>query len=195
MNDNPFVFLITAVFDIYIIILMLRFLLQQLGADFYNPISQFLVKATQKPVSIARTFIPSMRGFDLAALSLVLLFIIAKILLILMIQGSYISSTGIIVYSMSVTPLIGFFELVILVINVLIFSIFVQVILSWLNPDPHNPVTGILNSLTAPVLRPARKLIPATGGLDLSPIVALIGMTFFKLVIIYIFKMLWTGFL
>jgi YggT family protein len=94
---------------------------------------------------------------------------------------------------MNVTPIFGVFELVTLTINVLIFSIFVQVILSWLNPDPHNPIIGILNTLTAPILRPARKLIPPTGGLDLSPIVALIGMTFIKLAIIYIFKMLWTS--
>jgi YggT family protein len=190
---NPFVFLVTALFDIYIVILLLRFLLQQLGADFYNPVSQFIVKATQKPVFIVRRIVPSLHGLDLATLSLVLIFIIIKILIILILQGSYVSSIGIIVYSMNVTPIFGVFELVTLTINVLIFSIFVQVILSWLNPDPHNPIIGILNTLTAPILRPARKLIPPTGGLDLSPIVALIGMTFIKLAIIYIFKMLWTS--
>lgn len=188
---NPFVFLVTTLFDIYIVILLLRFLLQQFGADFYNPVSQFIVKATQKPISVARLIVPSLRSLDLATLSLVLIFIIIKIILILMLEGSYISSIGIIVYSIYVTPIFGVFELVTLTINVLIFSIFVQVILSWLNPDPHNPIIGILNSLTAPILRPARKLLPPTGGLDFSPIVALIGMTFIKLVIIYIFKTLW----
>jgi len=190
---NPFVFLITTLFDIYIVILLLRFLLQQLGADFYNPVSQFIVKATQKPVFIARRIIPSLRGIDLATLSLVLIFTIIKILLILMIQGSYASSIEVIVYSINITPVIAMLELVILVINVLSFAVFIQVILSWLNPDPYNPVIGILNSLTAPILRPARKLIPPTGGLDFSPIVALISLVFIKLVIINLFKMLLTS--
>jgi YggT family protein len=187
---SPLVFLITSLLDIYIVILLLRFLLQQLGADFYNPVSQFIVKATQKPVFITRRIIPSMRSIDLATLSLVLIFIIVKILLVLVIQGSYASSIGFIVYSMNITPIIGIFELVILIINVLTFAIFIQVILSWLNPDPHNPVVGILSSLTTPILVPARKLIPPTGGFDLSPIAALIGMTFIKLVFIEIFQML-----
>jgi YggT family protein len=191
---NPLVFLVTALFDIYIVILLLRFLLQQLGADFYNPVSQLIVKVTQQPVFIARRIIPSLRGMDLATLVLVLIFIIIKIFLISMLQGYYSSSIGIIEVDSIVTTLIlGMFELVTLTINVLIFSVFVQVILSWLNPDPYNPVISILNSLTAPILRPARKLIPPTGGFDFSPIVALIGMTFIKLVIIYIFKILWAS--
>lgn len=192
---NPIVFLVTTLFDIYIVILLLRFLLQQSGADFYNPVSQFIVKATQKPVIIVRRIIPSFRGADLATLCLALLFIIIKILLVLMIQGSYGSSINLIIYSMDITPIIGLFELVILVLSVLTFAIFIQVILSWLNPDPHNPVIGILNSLTTPILTPARKLIPPTGGLDLSPIAALIGLMFIKLVIISIFKMLLQSFL
>jgi YggT family protein len=187
---NPFVFLITTLFDIYIVILLLRFLLQQLGADFYNPISQFIVKATQKPVAITRLILPSMRGIDLATLSLGLIFIIIKINLILILDGSYVSSIGVIVNSMDISPIIGVFELIILFISVFSFAVFIQVILSWLNPDPLNPVIGLLNSLTAPVLQPARRLIPPTGGLDLSPIAALISLMFIKLVIIYIFKML-----
>lgn len=191
---NPLVFLVTALFDIYIVILLLRFLLQQLGADFYNPVSQFIVKATQKPVFLARRVIPGLRGIDLATLSLVLVFMIIKIYLISVLEDYYASAIGIInIDSMLTILFLSLVEVTILCINVLIFSVFVQVILSWLNPDPYNPVTGILNTLTAPVLRPARKLIPPTGGIDLSPVAALIGLTFTKLAIVYIFKMLWTG--
>ena len=46
-HDNPFIFLIDTIFSIYIAIMLLRFILQQSGADFYNPISQFVVKLTQ----------------------------------------------------------------------------------------------------------------------------------------------------
>ena len=77
-----------------------------------------------------------------------------------------------------------------MVIDIFIFAIFVQAILSWINPDPYNPVSGILRSLTSPVLVPIRKLLPQMGGLDLSPIVALIGLMFIKRVILYMFQML-----
>ena len=68
-TENPFIFLIDTVFSIYIAIMLLRFLLQQVGADFYNPISQFVVKFTQPPVSIARRFIPSIKKVDAATIS------------------------------------------------------------------------------------------------------------------------------
>jgi YggT family protein len=192
---SPLVFLVDTLFNIYIVILLLRFLLQQLGADFYNPISQFIVKATQKPVFITRRIIPSLRGVDLATLCLAYLFIIIKILLILLIQSGYPSSIGVTVYSMALTPVFGLFELVTLSISVFIIAVFIQVILSWVNPDPYNPVVGILNSLTNPVLSPARKMMPPTGGIDLSPIVVIIGLTFTKLVIIEIFRLLLAGIL
>ena len=81
-HDNPFIFLIDILFDIYIAILLLRFLLQYVGADFYNPISQFIVNVTQKPVVIARRIIPGYRGIDLATLVLVLVFIFIKLTLL-----------------------------------------------------------------------------------------------------------------
>jgi YggT family protein len=181
-NDNPFIFLVDILFDIYIAILLLRFLLQYVGADFYNPISQFIVKATQKPVFIARRIIPGFRGIDLATLILVLVFIFAKLTLLYAIGGMQPSIAGIVVQ--------GLYDLIQLIIDIFIFAIFVQAILSWVNPDPYNPVSGLLRSLTAPVLHPVRKLLPSTGGLDLSPIIALIGLMFIKRLILYIFQML-----
>jgi YggT family protein len=181
-NDNPFVFLVDILFDIYVAILLLRFLLQYVGADFYNPISQFIVKATQKPVVMARRIIPSFRGIDLATLILVLIFIFAKLTLLYAIGGLQPSIAGIAVQ--------GLYDLIQLIIDIFIFAIFVQAILSWVNPDPYNPVSGLLRSLTAPVLRPIGKILPPTGGLDLSPIVALIGLMFIKRLILYVFQML-----
>jgi YggT family protein len=181
-HDNPFLFLIDILFDIYIAILLLRFLLQYVGADFYNPISQFIVKVTQKPVFMARRIIPGFHGIDLATLVLVLVFIFIKLTVLYAIGGIQPSIAGIIIQ--------GLYDLIQLIIDIFIFAIFVQAILSWINPDPHNPVSGLLRSLTSPVLRPVRKLLPMMGGLDLSPIVALIGLMFIKRIILYMFQML-----
>lgn len=181
-HDNPFIFLIDILFDIYIAIMLLRFLLQYVGADFYNPISQFIVKATQKPVFITRRLIPSFRGVDIATLILAISLIFIKLTVLYAIGGMQPTIAGIVIQ--------GLYDLIQLIIDIFIFAIFIQAILSWVNPDPHNPVSGLLRSLTSPVLGPIRKLLPAMGGMDLSPIFALIGLMFIKRVILYMFQML-----
>jgi len=179
-NGDPFIFLIDTLFSIYIGIMYLRFILQQVGADFYNPISQFLVKATQPPVKIARRLIPPFGKIDTASLVLTLALILLKIFLL------YVVISG---YPLNFVNLLTLLlhDFIELTFNIFIFSIFIQAILSWVNPDPGNPVSGILYSITYPVLRPIRKFIPPMGGLDLSALVALIGLTFLKLLVLGMF--------
>ena len=181
-TSNPLLFLIDVLFDIYIAIMLLRFLLQYVGADFYNPISQFIVKATQKPVFLVRRFIPGYGGLDIATLALALALIFTKLTLLFMLGGMQPSAFGIVIQ--------GVYDLIQLIFDIFIFAIFIQAILSWINPDPYNPVSGLLASLTSPVLRPIRKHLPLMGGLDLSPIVALIGLMFIKRLVLYFFQML-----
>lgn len=181
-TDNPLIFLIDTLFDIYIALLLLRFLLQQVGADFYNPISQFIVKMTQPPVKIARRIIPAYRRIDLATLVLAVVFIFIK-LFVLTSLGGYRASAGALL-------LVSLHDLISLLFDIFIFAIFIQAILSWINPDPYNPVVAILRSLTAPVLRPVQRMVPMVGGLDFSPIVALIGLMFLKRLVLYFFPML-----
>lgn len=181
-NDNPLVFLLDVLFDIYIAMMLLRFLLQYVGADFYNPISQFIVKVTQKPVSIVRRFIPGYRGIDFSTLTLVIALIFIKLTLLYVISGMQPPVGGIVIQSV--------YDLIQLIFDIFIFAIFIQAILSWVNPDPYNPVSGILTSLTTPILSPIRKHLPLMGGLDLSPIVALIGLMFIKRLVLYFFQLL-----
>jgi len=180
--ENPLIFLIRTLIDIYVSILMLRFLLQQVRADFYNPISQFIVKLTNPVVMPARKLIPSFRGYDVATLVLVISFIIIKIVLLASINGITPGAIGVILVALQ--------ELLLLLINVFMFAIFVQAILSWVNPDPHHPVAALLRSITAPVLRPFQQLIKPISGIDLSPLVALIALMFAKSIVIYLFQML-----
>ncbi len=86
--ENPFIFLIDTLFSIYIAIMLLRFILQQVGADFYNPISQFVVKATQPLVSLFRRFIPSIKKVDTASLVLVFALILIKLVILFSIAGA-----------------------------------------------------------------------------------------------------------
>ena len=180
--ENPLIFLIRTLLDIYTSILMLRFLLQQVRADFYNPISQFIVKLTNPVVMPARRIIPGFRGYDVATLVLVFALIIIKIVLLASLSGVSLNFISI--------AFVALQELVLLLINVFMFAIFVQAILSWVNPDPHHPVAALLRSITAPVLRPFQQLIKPISGIDLSPLVALIALMFAKSLVIYLFQML-----
>jgi len=180
-GDNPFLFLIDTLFDLYIIVLMLRFLLQQVRADFYNPVSQFIVRATSPVVIPVRRIVPAFGGIDTATVLLIIAFICIKALLISALQGYGVTFAGLLLYSLREFLTIG--------INVFIFAIIIQAILSWVNPDPYNPVYSILHNITAPVLRPVQRMLPPMGGLDLSPLVVLIGLMFLKRLVVYMFQM------
>ncbi len=158
--------LIETVFGLYIIIVLLRFLLQLARADFYNPISQFIVKATQPPLKPLRRLIPGFAGLDLAALFLMLVLQIIELWLIFAVRGTAPGFAAIAILSVA--------ELLQLCIYVFLFSIIVQVVLSWLNPDTYNPVTALLYRLNEPLLRPARRLLPPFSGIDLSPLVVIV---------------------
>jgi YggT family protein len=180
--QNPILFLISTLFDLYIVILVLRFLLQQVRADFYNPISQFIVKATAPVVTPARRLIPGFAGIDFATIMVVIVFIALKLFILSALTGQSPA-----VVSLLLTGLIDFISLL---FNIFIFAIIVQAILSWVNPDPYNPVSRILFSITEPLLRPFRRLIPPVGGLDLSPLFALIALMFVERVVAYLFSTL-----
>ncbi len=181
-QENPLIFLIDTLFSIYIAIMLLRFILQQVGADFYNPVSQFIVKATQPPVGIARRFIPSVKKIDTATLVLVLLLIIMKMVVLFAIAG--------VAFNGKLLLIKAFYDLISLTFNIFIVALFIQAILSWVNPDPYNPISNLLRSLTTPVLKPIQKHIPPIGGIDLSTLVALIGLMFIKRVVLSFFQIL-----
>jgi YggT family protein len=163
---NPAVFLVQTLFGLYILIVMLRLLLQLTRADFYNSVSQFIVKATHPLLRPMRRFIPPLGPLDTSSLLLAWLLKSLEIALLLQILGA------------AVSPLIALLwavpALLELTLNIFLFAIIIQAVLSWINPDPYNPVFGLLHSLTRPVLEPFRRMLPDMGGIDLSPMVAII---------------------
>ena len=122
-TENPFIFLIDTLFSIYIAIMLLRFILQQVGADFYNPISQFVVEATQPLVAVARRFIPSIKKVDTATLALVLLLMLMKLAILFAITGIQLEGQLLLVKTI--------YDLISLTFDIFIVALFVQAILSW----------------------------------------------------------------
>jgi YggT family protein len=178
--SNPLVFLVDTITWLYIVAIMLRFLLQCVRADFYNPYSQFLVKITNPPLKPLRRIIPGWGGIDVAALVLMLLVQILAIALILLINGVAVQVPALLI--------VAVVKLVVLLIHMYMFTIIVQALLSWIQPGAYNPLTGLLYSLNEPLLRPARRLIPPISGIDLSPIAVLIALQVLKMLLVPLFR-------
>ena len=166
-GSNALVFLIKSLFGLYLIAIMLRFLLQLTRADFYNPMSQFLVKITNPPLVPLRRIIPGVMGIDFAAVVLLIIIQGIELFLEYIVQGFTLAPLGLLVLTIA--------ELLRLLFQVYFYTILIQVILSWINPGAYNPTVALLYSLNEPLLRRARRIIPPIHGVDLSPIVVVIG--------------------
>ncbi|ADU64902.1 protein of unknown function YGGT [Desulfurispirillum indicum S5] len=75
------------------------------------------------------------------------------------------------------------------VINIYTWILIARVFMSWINPDPYNPVVQFIYRITEPVLEPFRRIIPPLGGVDLSPIVVFILIRFLENLILGSFRM------
>ena len=173
--SNPIIFLISTVVGAYIFILILRVLLQYTSADSSNPLSSLIIKATQAPLRLLKPVFPTIRGINLSAVALMLLLQMLLGVVISLGQGG-LNVGSVFVWSLA--------ELLSTVINVFIYSIFITVILSWINPNVYNPMVNLLYKITEPVLKPFQRLIPPIGGLDLSPIAALLALQVLKMLLI-----------
>jgi YggT family protein len=174
--------IVQVVFGLYILAVLLRFLFQLSRADFYNPISQFLVALTNPLLIPLRRIIPGLMGIDLASLVLLLALQLLEVYVV-----SWLNNLAFTLLPLVVASLVS---LVRLTINVYFYAILLRVILSWFMPYGmrQNPAGDLLVSLTEPLMRPARRLIPAVGGLDLSPIVVLVGLQLLQLALAHLLR-------
>lgn len=162
------IYLIETLFGLYILAVLLRLLLQLTRADFYNPIAQFLVTATNPPLLPLRRVIPGLWGVDWASVVLLAILQTLKFYLLDLLMGITRLPAG-----FALWVLTDFLQLL---VYFYLFTVLVRVLISWVSPNPHNPLVALLVRLTEPLLRPARRLIPPFGGFDLSPIAVLIGL-------------------
>lgn len=179
---DPVVFLVRTLFGLYTAVVVLRFLLQLVRADFYNPVSQLIVKVTTPVLRPLRRFIPGYGGVDLASLLLAWLIKAAELALLATILGVGFNLLG--ALGWAIPALLG------LMIDILLFAVLIRVILSWLNPDPFHPAARLLSDLTDPVLRPAQRMLPPMGGLDLSPMLVMIALVLLRMLLLPPLKVL-----
>ncbi len=173
---DSFSFLIESLFQLYMLLVLLRFLFQLTRVNFRNPIVTPIVKLTQPPLAWLRRFVPGLFGVDLSAIVLFIFLGMMKLFLLALIAGGMVSPLGAAIWSVAKLLDMSFW--------IFIIAIFMQAILSWFMPQQGNPITVLLNDLTNPVLRPIRNLLPAMSGMDFSPIVALIALNFLQRLLI-----------
>ena len=158
---------------IYISIILLRFLLQMVKADFYNPISQFIVKVTHPLLKPLRKIIPSLGKQDIA--SLVLAYLASVILVIIL---SFISSGAAIMQAIALVPIIAFIKFISIIFYLLFLLFIGNAILSWIAPDSRSPAAILIQQICYFILAPLRRIIPSIGIFDITPMIAIVLLFF-----------------
>ena len=173
MND-ALLFLITTVFDIYLFILVIRVLLAFSGANYYDPVTQFIVKCTDFLVKPIRKVIPNIRGVELSTIVLIVALELTKYILISALSFGGTAITGLVIIAIADTLK--------MFLQTFFYAIIFQVILSWVQPG--SPVISLLYRINAPIMRPIQRLCPVVGGIDISPIPAMILLQLLIIIIV-----------
>ncbi|MCK9238064.1 MAG: YggT family protein [Thiopseudomonas sp.] len=168
--SEAFIYILQTLGQLYIFVVLFRFILQLVRADFYNPISQFVVKITQPLLTPLRKIIPGFAGLDFAALVLAFLVHMVLAITVLMLAGAPALD---ILLQLAIWCLIS---LSALFMKIFFFALIISIILSWVAPGSFNPAAQLINQVCQPVLAPIRRLLPDLGGIDISPIFAFIAL-------------------
>ena len=160
-------FLVSIVFEFFTMLILLRVMMQLAKADFYNPISQFIITLTNPPLKPLRRLIPGLWGIDFAALLLAIVVQTGGIVLLVALKGGLTPNFMLyIIY--------GIFGVLDIALELMFFIILVQIVISWIVPNSYHPIVILIRQLSDPIMAPFKRLIPPVGGLDFSPMIAIL---------------------
>lgn len=171
---DALIFLVSTVFDLYIFLLVIRVLLAYAGANYYDPMTQFVVRCTDIIVKPLRRLIPNVRGIEMSAILIIIALELIKYLLLIA-----ISNGNMVLYGLLIVALADTLKLF---LQTMFYAIILQAILSWVQPG--SPMAPLLYKITSPVIRPIQRLVPAVGGMDISPIPAMILLQLMIIIIV-----------
>lgn len=175
--SNPLIFIIDTLFFLYMLVVALRLMMPWIHWPSNQPLTQLVIRATQPLVQPLRKVLPAVGKLDTAVLVLLVLIALLKLVLISALQGVVPNILALIPYTLA--------EVFSLFITLFTVSIIIEVILSWLTPPgSYNPMTELLVRLNAPLLNPVRQRMPDMGGLDLSPLVVIVGLQVLSMLVL-----------
>ncbi len=163
------IFIIDTIGSLYISVVLIRLLLQMVRADFYNPLSQTIVKLTNPLVMPLRKIVPGFFGIDWACVCVAFILQLVLLLIINLIGGYAMAGLGSLLF-------VTAYMLIMNILGIYLFAMIVVVIVSWVAPHNYNPAVQLMNQLLHPFLRPIQRAIPPVAGLDLSPMVFLMAL-------------------
>jgi YggT family protein len=159
-------FIVKTLVQLYLLLLLLRFWLPVLRADFRNPIAQGILRITSPLVIPVRRFISPIGRLDTSTILVAFVLEFLLVLVLLALRGLNVGTLPI-----AITAIL---ELAIQSLNLFFFVILIKVVLSWVAPQNYNPIIALLNTMAEPVLSPFRRIVPAIGGFDISPIIVIV---------------------
>jgi YggT family protein len=174
---NVGMLLVSTLGTLYMLAILLRFLLQLSRADFYNPITQMIVRFTDPGVLVLRRFIPGYRGIDFATLVFAFLVECVLISVLIMLAGIALPGFGLII-SWAFAGILNF------ILDIYFWSLLISIVVSFIAPFSDHPALVLLRQLTEPVMAPFRRLLPSMGGLDLSPIFVFLSIQIIKIMLV-----------
>ena len=177
-RTEALIYILQTLGQLYLMVALLRFIAQLVRADFYNPLCQFTVKATQPLLAPLRRILPSVAGIDLAGLVLVLLLQFVLIAVVLSLAG--VSVVQILPNVLAWT----FISVASLFLKIFFYALIISVILSWVAPGSSNPGAQLTYQICEPLLAQIRKLLPDLGGIDISPIFDFIAINLIERVVL-----------
>lgn len=175
MPNQIVIFLLDTVLNLFSVALLLRFYFQLFRVPYYHPVTQFLITVTDFVVRPARRVIPGWRGLDLSTL------VLAWLTQFLILTGVNAMKGNTVGDYLAAFLLMALFSLISITVYVLFIMIIAQAVLSWINP--HSPLAPILDSFTAPILRPLRRFMPPIANIDLTPLAAIILLQILMMVV------------
>ena len=169
---NPLLALIDLIFRLASLLFLIRFLLQVSNADYYNQLSQAIIKATDKIANPFRRILRPYKNLDLASLTLAYVFSLGFFVMLSLVANTNIELPNLLLIALarSVEILLGFYW----------WSILITIVSSFFVQQGIHPAIALLQDLVEPILAPARRLIPALGPIDLSPIFVLFTLSFLQ---------------
>ncbi len=170
------VLLIEVIFGIASGLFLFRVLLQLVGANFYNPICQFVYKATNPILMPLRKLLPPRGRIDFAGMLVALLIQTLKMLVLILLLGAGLTLPSLLLF--------GVVELLAQLLNIYFLLILARAVLSFVGVDRRHPALPLLAQLTEPVLGPVRRRLPPMGAFDLSPMLVILAILLARLLIV-----------
>ena len=177
---NAIGFILGILFNLYATVMAVRFVMQVVRADYYNPLAQAIVKVTDPLLVPLRRIVPSIKRYDTASLLLCFGILFLKLIIFKYLSLGAVPAIGLngLFGQLPVAKLVilALLDVIHQFFNVFIYALIIQAILSWIPNANGNPVQALVSSISDPVLRPMRKLIPPIGGIDLTVFFTIIGL-------------------